>query len=185
MGLNIDHNSWSATRGKGTHIMRSFIFILVLSVSNFVFETDLDWGVSTYEDEWATIFDGPLGELSLLDAVNSVAKGVWLKHFRILLSGKDKVLQQELNEYLSSNYSSLYREALGSAGNMHNPKVIALREPIKNAIMASSLVNEVSVALASRCERVASTSYEKFTIWKESGKPIFSAMIWLSTDKCS
>lgn len=84
-----------------------------------------------------------------------------------------------------SNYPELHAEALRSAGNMHNPKVTALREPIKEAKLASSLAKKIGIALASRCERIASTSYEKFTIWKKDGKPTYNAMVWLSTKKCT
>ena len=68
---------------------------------------------------------------------------------------------------------------------MHNPKVTALREPIKQAILASSLAKEIATALTSRCERIASTSYEKFMIRKKDGQSIYSAMVWITTEKCT
>ena len=165
--------------------MRNIVAILLLSVSCFALASDAGWDVSIHDDEWATLYDTHQGRLSLNQAVDSVPKSIWLRNFRIFLSEDDLVLQKELHEFLSSNYPDLHAEALSSAGNMHNPKVTALRDPIKEAILASSLAKEIRIALASRCERIASTSYEKFTIWKKDGKPTYSAMVWLSTEKCT
>lgn len=165
--------------------MRYIVVILILSASCFALASDSGWDVSIHDDEWATLYDTHQGKLSLTEAVNSVPKGIWLRNFRIFLSEGDLVLQKEIHEFLSSNYPELHAAALSSAGNMHNPKVTALREPVKEAILATSLAKEIRVALASRCERIASTSYEKFTIWKKDGKPTYSAMVWLSTEKCT
>ena len=165
--------------------MRNIVAISLFSVSCFALASDSGWDVSIHDDEWATLYDTHQGKLSLNQAVDSVPKGIWLRNFRIFLSGDDLVVQNELHEFLSSNYPELHTEASSSAGNMHNPKVTALREPIKEAILASSLVKKIETALASRCERIASASYEKFTIWKKDGKPTYSAMVWLSTEKCT
>ena len=152
--------------------MRNIVAILLFSVSCFAFASDTGWDVSIHDDEWATLYDTHQGKLSLNQAVESVPKGVWLRNFRVFLSEDDLALQNELHEFLSSNYPELHAKALSSAGNMHNPKVTALREPIKEAILASGLAKEIGIALASRCERIARTSYEKFTIRKKDGKPI-------------
>ena len=165
--------------------MRYIVVILILSASCFALASDSGWDVAIHDDEWATLYDTHQGKLSLTEAVSSVPKGIWLRNFRIFLSEEDIVLQKEIHEFLNSNYPELHAAALSSAGNMHNPKVTALREPVKEAILATSLAKEISVALASRCERIASTSYEKFTIWKKDGEPTYSAMVWLSTEKCT
>ena len=169
----------------GAHTMRNIVAFLIISVSSFAVAADSGWDVSTYDNEWATLYDTHQGKLSLTDAVNSVPKRVWLRNFRIFLSEHDHLLQKEIHEFLSSNYPELHAAALNSAGNMHNPKVIALREPVKEAILATSLAKEINAALASRCEQLATTSYEKFIIWKKNGKPTYSAMVWLSTAKCT
>ena len=149
--------------------MRNVVAILLLSLSYFALASDSGWDVSIHDDEWATLFDTHQGKFSLNQAVDSVPKGIWLRNFRVFLSEDDLVLQKELHDFLSSKYPVLHTEAVSSAGNMHNPKVTALREPIKEVILASSLANEIRIALASRCERITSTSYEKFTIWKKMG----------------
>ena len=168
--------------------MRNIVATLILTASSFVYAyayaSASGWDVSIHA-HWATLYDTHRGELPLTEAVNSVPKDIWLRNFRVFLSEDDHVLQKELHEFLSSNYPELHAEALSSAGNMHNPKVTALREPINQAILASSLAKEIGIALTSRCERIASTSYEKFMIRKKDGHPIYSAMVWLSTEKCT
>lgn len=165
--------------------MKNIVAFLIISASCFAVASDSGWDVSIYDNEWATLYDIHQGRLSLNKAVDSIPKRIWLRNFRVFLSESDLVLQKEIHEFLSSNYPELYAAALNSSGNMHNPRVTALREPIKEAILASSLAKEISAALASRCERIASTSYEKFMIWKKDGKPTYSAMVWLSTEKCT
>ncbi len=174
-----------STPSLGANTMRYIVVILLLSVSCFAVASDSGWDVSIHDDKWATLYDTHQGKLSLIEAVDSVPKGIWLRNFRVFLSENDLELQKDLHELLSSNYPDLHADALSSAGNMHNPKVTALREPIKEAILASSLAKEISAALTSRCERIVSTSYEKFMIWKNNGKQTYSAMVWLSTQKCT
>ena len=165
--------------------MKSIASIFLFSVSSFVFASDSGWNVSIYDEEWATLYDTHQGRLSLREAIDSVPKNIWLKNFRIFLSEDYPLLRRELHEFLSLNYPDLHNEALSSSGNMHNPKVIAIREPVKKAILASSFAKKIGDALASRCERIASASYEKFIIQKNDGKPTYSAMVWLSTEKCT
>lgn len=77
-------------------------------------------------------------------------KEVWLRNFRVFPSEKDVLLQAELHNFLILNYPDLIGDALNSAGNMHNPKVTALRAPFQEAIMASSLVTKINILLKSR-----------------------------------
>ena len=165
--------------------MKVIAIILFFSFSNFVFASDSGWNVSVHDEEWATLYETPQGELSLSEAVDAVPKGIWLRNFRIFLSEDHPLLQRELHEFLSSNYPDLHNEALSSSGNMHNPKVIEIREPVREAILASTFAKKIGNALASRCERIASASYEKLIIQKNNDTPIYSAMVWLSTEKCT
>jgi hypothetical protein len=164
--------------------MRNIMAIVILLVSCLAMASDSGWDVSIH-DEWAILYNTHQGKFPLSEAVDSVPKGIWLKNFRVFLSADDIPLQKELHEFLSSNYPDLHAEALNSAGNMHNPKITALREPIKEAILESKLAKKINIALATRCERIVSASYEKFTIWKKDGKITYSAIVWLSTKKCA
>ena len=165
--------------------MRSILVIIILTVKSFAFASDTGWDISVHDNEWATLYDTHQGKLSLTKAVDSVPKNIWLRNFRIFISESDHRMQKELHEFFKSNYPELHVDALQSAGNMHNPKMIALREPFKEAILASSLAKEIMAVLSSRCERIVSSSYEKFTIWRKDGQTIYSAMVWLSTEECT
>lgn len=150
--------------------------------------SDTMWDVYIQKDEWAVLTKKPSGEYSLPLAINSIPKGVWIENFRFFPTEKDEKMQAELHKYLEAKYPRLQAEALASAGNMHNPKIIALRDAFKEAILATSMVKSLNSALTdgSRCERITSTSFEKFHIQtKTTGQPIYGAMVWLTTEKCT
>ncbi len=169
----------------GAHRMHRVLLIMFLMFSPIVFGDESAWNVYLSENGWATISDTHLKGHSLSKAIGLVPKDVWLRSFRVFPSEKGALLQAELHDFLVLNYPNLIGEALNSAGNMHNPKVTALRVPFQEAIMASSLVTKLNILLQSRCERITSSSYEKFTISNNNGKPTYSAMVWLSMEKCT
>jgi hypothetical protein len=165
--------------------MQRVLLITFLMFSPFVSGDESGWNVYFSEHGWASISGKHHKGHSLSKAIGLVPKEVWLRNFRVFPSEEDASLQAELHNFLALNYSDLLDEALDSAGNMHNPKVTALRVPFQEAILASSLVSKINILLKSRCERITTTSYEKFTIRKNNGKPIYSAMVWLSAEKCT
>ena len=73
---------------------------------------------------------------------------------------ENKVLQKELHEYMLQSHPVEHRAALESAGNMHNPKVIALRDAFGDAILSTQLVQNINRALSTRCERISSTNFD-------------------------
>jgi len=146
------------------------------------------WNVYNQENGWAVLIKNSPGEHSLANAISSVPQDVWLKHFRVFPTEKDRKMQAELHKYLATQFPRLHAEALASAGNKHNPKIKALRDAFKEAILATSLVESLNSALkdSSRCERITSTSFENFYIRKNTmGQPIYGAMVWLTTEKCT
>jgi len=168
--------------------MRALILLLALFNSAYCLSSNDKWSVYIQEEGWAALTKGSSGEYSLGHAISSVSDDVWIKHLRIFPTEKDKKMQAELHKYLAAKYPRLQAEALASAGNMHNPKIIALRDSFKKAILATSMVKDLNLALSnsSRCERISSTSFEKFHIrTEETGQPIYGAMIWLTTEKCT
>ncbi len=168
--------------------MRVLILLLALFQSAYCLSSDDKWNLYIQDKGWAALTKGSSGEYSLGQAISSVPEDVWIKHLRIFPTEKDKKMQAELHKYLAAQYPRLQDEALASAGNMHNPKIIALRDAFKEAILATSMVKGLNSALSdsSRCEIISSTSFEKFHIrTKETGQPIYGAMIWLTTEKCT
>lgn len=164
--------------------MSRTLLVIFLTLSPYSLVGELGWNVYLSDHGWATISSIQHEGEPLLVSIKSVPKDIWLKHFRVFPNKKDVYLQREINDFLKVNYPELHNEALNSAGNMHNPKVKALRVPFQEALMASSLVTKINAALKSRCERITSASFEKFRIIKSNGNPVYSAMVWLSTDKC-
>jgi hypothetical protein len=165
--------------------MRIFVLLLSLFCSPVLFGESGSWSTYISEHGWATVSDTHQGEHSLSEAIALVPDDIWLKHFRIFPSRDDVKLQKELHDFLTSKYPVLHNEALASAGNMHNPKVISLRSAFQEALMASSLVKRINTSIKSRCERITSASFEKFTIRKNDNQPTYSAMVWLSTEQCT
>lgn len=151
----------------------------------FASSEESGWDVYFSDHEWASISGKHHSGHSLSKAIALVPKDLWLKHFRVFPAEEDVEFQEEVHNFLALHYPLLLDQALSSAGNMHNPKVKALRVAFKEAIMSSSFVAKINVLLKSRCEQITSTSYEKFTIRKNNGQPIYSAMVWLSTEKCT
>jgi hypothetical protein len=169
----------------GAQRMPRILLIILIVLSPIALGDESGWDVYLSDHGWATISGIHNEGEPLLASIKSVPKDIWLKHFRVFPNEDDISLQKEIHNFLETNYPRLHKEALDSAGNMHNPKVKALRTPFQEALMASSLVTKINAALKSRCERIVSASYEKFTIRKSNGKPVYSAMVWLSTDKCT
>ncbi|GEA10366.1 hypothetical protein [Alteromonas sp. KUL49] len=165
--------------------MSKILLTILFILSPNVMGDELGWDVYLSDHGWATISGIHHEGEPLLTSIKSVPKEVWVKYFRVFPNEDDVTFQKEIHEFLKTNYPQLHNEALNSAGNVHNPKVIALRIPFQEALMASSLVTRINAALESRCERVVSASYEKFTIRKSNGKPVYSAMVWLSTNDCT
>lgn len=175
-------------RALGVQTMRVLILLLAILYSAICLGNDAKWDVYVQEDGWAALTKSPSGEYSLASAISSIPKDVWLKHFRVFPTEQNKKMQAELHKYLAAQYPRIQAEALASAGNMHNPKIKALRGAFKEAILATTMVKSLNAALeaGARCERIASTSFEKFHIkTKETGQPVYGAMVWLTTEKCT
>lgn len=90
---------------------------------------------NTYNGEYS-----PADAIAIADATGEVPSKTWLKYFRTFPSRDDAELQSEFREFLMAKYPKPHKEAVASAGNMHNPKIVALRPAFQEALMASSLV---------------------------------------------
>lgn len=166
--------------------MKIAALILSLLASPALLGESASWSIYISEHGWASISDTHDGEHSLSEAIAFVPNEIWLKYFKIFPSRDDVELQTELRDFLITKYPRLHSEALSSAGKMHNPKVVALRAAFQEALISTSMVKRINeLLLQSRCERITSASFEKFTIRKNEGQPTYNAMVWLSTEKCT
>lgn len=135
-------------------------------------------------DHDAMIFASSTGVDSLKDAIAAVPKSVWIRSVQVSTLAQFDGLQHELHTYLQQHYPQVFADALASAGNIHNPKVVALREIFKEAVLASGFVKQINSDFSARCESVTSVDIEKFFITTPSSSPQFEAMVWLKTEQC-
>ncbi|MFB2680985.1 hypothetical protein [Shewanella mangrovisoli] len=135
-------------------------------------------------DHDAVIFASSTGVDSLIDAIAAVPKSVWIRSVQLSTLAQFDGLQHELHTYLQQHYPQVFADALASACNINNPKVVALREGFKEAILASGFVKQINSDFSARCERITSVDIEKFFITTQSSSPQFEAMLWLKTEQC-
>ena len=145
---------------------------------------DWKWETSVRSDGVAVIFAGREGYGSLNEAVDSIARDTWIKHVVVPHIYRLDELQADLNAHLAAHYPAAFEAALASAGNLHNPRVIALHDGFAAAVLASGYVKAVNEAFAQRCERIMSVGHEKFFISRRFDPPRFDAMVWLTTEEC-
>ncbi len=164
--------------------MRSIIVLLLLFISCFARTFASGWEVSIHNHEHAFLARTHQDGLSLNQAVETVPRNVRLASFRITLNEDDFDLQRELHEFLSLNYSDQLAEALRLGSSLPYANAVALRVPLQEAILASSLAGDISGALASRCECIASAGLEKFGFWQKNGQLVVTGMVTISTAEC-
>lgn len=116
--------------------------------------------------------------------IAAVPKSVWIRSVQVTTLAQFDGLQHELHTYLQRHYPQELADALASAGNMHNPMVVALREGFKEAVLASDFVKQMNADFRGRCESITSVDIEKFFITTQSSSPQFEAMLWLKTEQC-
>ncbi|MEW6076183.1 MAG: hypothetical protein AB1724_00035 [Thermodesulfobacteriota bacterium] len=92
----------------------------------------------------------------------------------------DSVFENEILSLLQKNNPTELEAALRSAENMHNPKVIALRDAVNNAVFGTATVEKINKELNSYGLNVLSASHEKLTIYEKDGVKHFFAFLWLS-----
>lgn len=166
--------------------MKIFIAIILTMVSSQVlYAYEVKWQVSRPNNGAVDILGGGQGQDSLKEAITSVAKDVRINQIRLFLSSENDLMQTEIHAYLAQHYPEQLKAALASAGNMHNPKVVALRNAFRESVFASKYIAEINAKLKARCEQVTEVSFEKFHIKTKQAAPKYSAMLWLTVATCS
>lgn len=165
--------------------MRLRIFVIIFLVTQTVNAKEWKWDSRIRSDGVAIVVQSSEGHNSLKDAISSVPKDICIQHVRVSFLTQYEGLQKDLHSYMLVNYPSELKAALVSAGNMHNPKVIELREVFAEAVMASNFVKQINFAFIGRHEKITSTSFEKFFIRKRADTPEYEAMLWLTTEQCN
>ena len=104
-------------------------------------------------------------------------------YLRRLVKIKSKNLQNDIMNFLNKNYPVELEQALASSGNMHNPKLKAIKEPLKLAVLDSTYVKEINRILNSICYTINDVSFEKLFIIKNESTSMFDAMTWLTAER--
>lgn len=90
---------------------------------------------------------------------------------------EQRSFQNELRTVLKESAPRELAAALSSAGNMHNPKMIALRRPFAEAVLLTPTVKRISAELARYNLQVAGVSTEKFELWAGEGEKRFMCIV--------
>lgn len=95
----------------------------------------------------------------------------------------DETFQKELFSAFEHDSPRELKEALKSAGNLHNPKMNQLAKRFVKAVLATPTVRRINAALAAYGLRVSGAGIEKFGIRKNDAGPRFSGSLWLTVTK--
>ncbi|MBW8782505.1 MAG: hypothetical protein JF599_11540 [Verrucomicrobia bacterium] len=97
----------------------------------------------------------------------------------------EPAFQQELFAVLQRDAPRELTEALGSAGNMHNPKMLQLQDPFLKAVLATPTVVGLNTALTPYGLTINKASIEKLALPKiETGRRFYGSL-WLVVTKAS
>ena len=143
------------------------------------------WDTYKREDGSLIILSSYKGYDSLDDAIKSIDKNDWIGDIRVNFLSQFSELQSDINTYMLKHHPKKLAEALSSTGNMHNPKIIALREVFRQSILESRFVKKTNNSLSDRCEEISSVSFEKLYISNKHNNTKYEAMLWLSSQACT
>lgn len=90
--------------------------------------------------------------------------------------------QKELFAILKRLEPDVWNEAESSAGNLHNPKMVALRPVFEKAVLETEIVKKIAAEIEPHGLSVTEVSYEKlfFSDPDEDGVRKLSAFVWLA-----
>ncbi|WP_395341242.1 hypothetical protein PN836_018770 [Ningiella sp. W23] len=166
-------------------MIKIVVLICTVLLSSSLFAQNLMWKTRDLPDGITIIYQFDKGFDDLKNAIDSVPKNSWIKHIAVSNILNENKFQDEIFSYLQIHYPTKLKTALLSAGNMHNPAIIQIRDAYMEAILKSERVQTFNSKFSARCERITNVSIEKLFISKSSGEPRFSSFLWLTTDECT
>ncbi|GAA6143209.1 hypothetical protein [Hydrogenophaga sp. 5NK40-0174] len=100
------------------------------------------------------------------------------------LNADASAMQSDILNHLREKHPRLLEGALRSAGNLHNPKVVALRPAFEEAVLHSAYVAEINEALKRAGYRVTGVESEKFFLLKGETEGVrFDALLWIEVER--
>lgn len=92
-------------------------------------------------------------------------------------------LSAEVEEQFKANYPDLWKVAIQSSGNTHNPKVIPLRPKFTEMLLNTHTLKDIDKVARIAGYTIVGAEHEKFHIQKtETGIKVFAAT-WLKLKK--
>jgi hypothetical protein len=128
---------------------------------------------SSHQADGAPTFSGALDDLARRGHVQRL-EGVAL-HALV----RDPSFQKELMAAVKQSAPKELAEAMRSAGNMHNPKMVQLREPFEKAVLLTPTVKKIDLDLARHGLLVVSAATEKLTLVGSDGQKRFMCFLSL------
>lgn len=127
---------------------------------------------------------GPAAEYpTMAAALQDVADDGKLDQLRLLSVShllSDDNFQKELFQQLETIAPKELKEAMESAGNMHNPKMDALRPGFEKAVFATPTVSQFKEDLARHRLEIARVSCEKFSFASSGNTKRFACFLSLT-----
>ena len=160
-------------------MQRLFLFICI------IFSAPLEAGWIVLPDLPRLLYshEEAKGYSSLEDALAHLSNSGRIKTLDGILASdllQDDTFQNELFAALEQHAPHELKEALASAGNMHNPKMHPLRKPFLQSILVTPTVRKFNAELAPFSRHVSSASLEKLELRKVPSGRRFFCILWLN-----
>ena len=119
------------------------------------------------------------------DAINQLRGGGHINRLEmVVLHGQvvEPHFQKEVIEALEEHAPHEFAEAKDSAGNVHNPKLVGLREVFNEVVLRTPTVKQLDTELRSVGRRVSDASHEKLTLIRDGGDLKIFFFLYLSVE---
>jgi|GEM_PF-6680004 len=162
------------------------LYVFFLSLSGFASCDELSWDVFVHKKAFVgtvTIRNTERG-VHISKIMDRVPSGIIIKGVSVNLYNENRELplHSEIIKYLSLHFPSELKEALNASGNMHNPTLEPLREPLSQAIAESTSVKPLLTILAAEGYRVKKVHFDKLRIME---KRLIQAGVYIAIEKIS
>lgn len=129
--------------------------------------------------------DAGRGIQSILASLEALSSAGHLRSLHMLTMHElvdDTTFQKEVFEQMERIAPEALKAARLSAGNMHNPKMTALRARFAQAVMSTQTVTALNEALGKYRMKIVRPSFEKLELHKKDQVETFNCSLWLGIE---
>jgi len=122
------------------------------------------------------------GHATITEALQSLKQSnniQLLSHFYLSVFTDNSDFQKEVFAELEKIAPLQLAEAKRSAGNMHNPKMLALHKPFREAVQNTPTIQSINAALEPYGLRVTWASFEKLFFYRDKDPLRFRCALWI------